>query len=327
MNGEKMVNNQYLQGPSLRMVGITSSQINTRHAFLIYLTFKIKTALRNLDTNEETKTIPAICEVVEGVEETSNDVNLVEYECIGNSTEDENWEEYQLDDIKEGNSEENGNSLKNSNLNDFVKELKEENKFNEIEKTQPSFTYEDLIKIVIFQMKEKIESIQAKDYKFDFKIEGSLNKPITSEKIKLERQFDLAEISTKVKCVFNVEVDSKADLSCNFDVSNYKDIKTFSFKTSQINTEDNEIYLAKLNDIVLMNTEEKKDDNKTVIIVVSVVCAVVGAGLIALGTYCLVRKLKAVKNSTPQTNGNDNNKDVMDLKGEAIDNSGNRIKK
>ena len=42
MNGEKIINNKYFYGPTLIMRGITSSQINTRHAFLIYLTFQIK---------------------------------------------------------------------------------------------------------------------------------------------------------------------------------------------------------------------------------------------------------------------------------------------
>ena len=69
--------------------------------------------------------IPAICEVLEEVEETDNDVNMVEYECIGNMTNitDENLTDYKLENIEEGN---NGNLLKNSNLNELVSEIKEE---------------------------------------------------------------------------------------------------------------------------------------------------------------------------------------------------------
>ena len=77
-----MINNKYIYGPSLIMRGITFSQINTRHAFLIYLTFKIKHRHRNLQ--EELLKIPAICEVLKGVDETSDDMLMVEYECIGN---------------------------------------------------------------------------------------------------------------------------------------------------------------------------------------------------------------------------------------------------
>ena len=42
MNDMRKINNKEIYGPSLVMSGITSSQINTRHSFLIYLTFKIK---------------------------------------------------------------------------------------------------------------------------------------------------------------------------------------------------------------------------------------------------------------------------------------------
>ena len=101
------------------MRGIASNKINTRHAFLIYITFKIKHRIRNLE-DEEIK-LPAICEVVEGLNETNDGVNLVEYECIGNQTNDMNLNNYKIENIEEGNNE---NSLKKSNLNELVSEIK-----------------------------------------------------------------------------------------------------------------------------------------------------------------------------------------------------------
>ena len=67
MNGETDRNGLIYNGPSLVLRGITSSQINTKHAFLIYLTFKIRQPLifRNL---EETKVIQAICILSNDVE-------------------------------------------------------------------------------------------------------------------------------------------------------------------------------------------------------------------------------------------------------------------
>ena len=302
MNGEKLVNNKYIHGPSLRMRGITSSQINTRHAFLIYLTFKIKNRLRNLQ--EDTIKMPAICEVVEGVDETSDDVNMVDYECIGNQTNEIDLTNYKLNNIEEGN---NDNSLKKSNLNELVSEIKA--RLGDLEKLEeiiePSFTFEDLIKIVIFQMNEKIEKLQAKDFKFNFKIEGKLNKDITQTEIAIKKKFELAEVDTKADCTFRIGLNKVADLSCDLNVKAHKDIPTFSFKTSQINTENNEIYLSKFNDIVLINSE--KDDDKTIIIIVSVVCSVVGAGLIGVGIFFLVRKLKSSKKDrVVETYNNDN---------------------
>ena len=100
MNSEKMINNKYIYGPSMRMVGIASSQINTRHAFLIYLTFKIKSSLRYLENeNNDNITMPAICEILEAVDATEDDVNMVEYECIGNNSNKEDMTKYQIDDI------------------------------------------------------------------------------------------------------------------------------------------------------------------------------------------------------------------------------------
>ena len=110
MNSEKTINGQVYHGPSLTLRGITSSQINSRHAFLIYLTFKIIT-LRSLE--EQEKRIPALCEAVNSVEGTSNDVNIIDYECIANKTDDEDLTNYQLKEIDEG---ENNGLLKKSNL-------------------------------------------------------------------------------------------------------------------------------------------------------------------------------------------------------------------
>ena len=316
MNGEKTINNQVIHGPSLRMVGITSSQINTRHAFLIYLTFKIKSSLRNLE-DEDVK-IPAICEVLEGVDETSNDVNMVEYECIGNSTTDRDWDNYQLDNIEDENSD-GGNSLIRSNLKEIIAEMKEKGTFKNIDKLTSDFTYEDLIKIVIFQMKENINNIKANKFKFNFKIEGQLNKKLATETLTLNQKFDLVEVNAQINCDFSVKADLSSDLSCNFDANKFKDVKTFSFKTAEINTKDNDIYLAKLNDIVLINSEKK--DNKTVIIIVAVVCSVVGAALIGVGIYFLIRKIKSFKSIQKENKPKDTYKESE--KNVVVENAGN----
>ena len=142
-------------------------------------------------------------------------------------------------------------------------------------------------------MNENITNITANDFIFNFTIEGKLSKNITDTELNIEKEFDLSEIETKANCTFNISLNQTADLSCDLNVENYKNITTFSFKTSQINTDNNEIYFAKLNDIVLINSEE--DDNKKVIIIVSVICSVVGAALIGVGIFFLVRKLKSMK--------------------------------
>ena len=43
--------------------------------------------MRNNRYLEEDKKIPATCKIKESVNRTSNNINLVEYECLGNTTE------------------------------------------------------------------------------------------------------------------------------------------------------------------------------------------------------------------------------------------------
>ena len=70
MNDEQIDNNgQAIDVLSFKLRGITNSQINSRHAFLVYLIFKLKHSLRSL---EETLEIEAICEIGNGIEETND---------------------------------------------------------------------------------------------------------------------------------------------------------------------------------------------------------------------------------------------------------------
>ena len=149
-------------------------------------------------------------------------------------------------------------------------------------------------------MNEIITSINAQDFKFQFTIDGKLDKEITNSENTLNREFELAEVDTKVSCTFNIGQSRVASISCDLNVENHKSINAFSFKTSEIMTDNNEIYLSRFNDISLINSKEVKeeddDDNKKMIIAVSVVCSVVAAAGIAIGVYFLIKKLK-IKNS------------------------------
>lgn len=247
MNSEKTINGQTYHGPSLTLRGITSSQINTRHAFLIYLTFKIIT-LRNIEEEKE-KRIPALCEALNSVEGTSNDVNMIDYECIANKTDDEDLTNYQLKEIDEGD---NNGVLKKSNL----KELASKKTLEDFLKREPEFTIEDLLKYVTFEMNQ-IENQKANNYIFDFKIEGKINKEMAPGSINAD--LELNEIEEKAGCNFVVEEDKiTANLNCKMDITKYKDTHLFTFKTSEINTDNNDIFLAKLDEVSLINEEEEK---------------------------------------------------------------------
>ena len=158
--------------------------------------------------------------------------------------------------------------------------------------TISTFTLELLFKIINFKMKNNITNFKADKFKFNFKIEGSLDKNKIGKEISLEEDFELAEVNdTKVKCVFSLKEDGNGDLSCNFNANNHKKIKTFSFKISEIKVDDNDIYFVNLNDIELINTEEN-NLKKILIIVGSIVGGVVVATSIGIVVYCIKKKKK-----------------------------------
>ena len=76
------------------------------------------------------------------MEETYDDIYMVEYECISNITNNINLNNYILDNIEEGNNE---NKIKNFNFNDLVSKIKANiGILNNLEKIQNSyFTYDD----------------------------------------------------------------------------------------------------------------------------------------------------------------------------------------
>ena len=293
-------NGQVYNGPSLSLRGMTSSQINSRHAFLIYLTFKIKSSLLRILDDEPTEvTLPAICEVKQGVESSSDDANLVDYDCHANNTDNVDLSKFKLDGIKQADAENEG-QLKPSNLNDIINDKNME----DFTKKEPSFTLDDLIKYVTFEM-DNVQNQTAKDFIFDFKIEGKLNKEIATGII--TENFDLNEIDEKASCDFAIEADKKASLSCKIDINKYKALSLLSFKTSEIATANNNIYLAKLDQVYLVNNieeeKEEDDDNKTAIIAG---CVVAGVVVIGAGVGILIYFLKCRKISTPNsgTRGN-----------------------
>ena len=51
MNQQRIINGRQVYGPALMMRGLTNSQINSGHAFLVYLVFQIKYARRNRNRN------------------------------------------------------------------------------------------------------------------------------------------------------------------------------------------------------------------------------------------------------------------------------------
>ena len=242
------------------MRGITNSQINSKHAFLIYLSLKIKTTLRNLE-NDEDIILQSICEIKNGVEESTDDINIVEYECFSNNTNNTNLTNYELNEIEEG---ENEGLLKKSNINELLKNIGLNNMLND----KPNFQLQDLMKYIIFEI-NNITNQTSENYIFNFQIEGKLNKEINNENIDID--LELNEIEDKINCKFIVENNITGILNCLLDINNYKNKTYFTFKTSEIKADkNNTIYFSKLNEIWLINYiedeiyKENRDNNEEI---------------------------------------------------------------
>ena len=243
LNSEKEINGRNIHGPKLYLRGITNSQINTGHAFLIYLTFKLRQTryLRNL---EDPLRIETICEVINEIEETKNDTNIVDYECIGENKENKIISELIGIDEADNNTE----LLKDSNLLDIVSQT---NLTDLLNKKEPDFKLNDLMKIITFKMDE-IKNQTSNNYTFDFIINGTINKE--SEKDEINGPLKMNKIQDlESDCKFVIEEENKAYLNCKLNVEKYKEEEIFTFKTKEILKENKTIYLNDLDKIFLIN--------------------------------------------------------------------------
>jgi hypothetical protein len=286
MNSVKEINGKKIEGPSLHLKGITHSKINSGHAFLIYLIFKIKQPLRNLENSNDTIRIRTICEVVNEVEENENEneANSVEYECIGDSKGIE-LTNYELNNIDVGND--------NNNLKELIssKDLSQiENKY-----------------IVLFIMNTTENNQTSNDYNFDFKIEGEIDTNLSETTI--NENLAMNEINEPSNCTFIIEKDKKANLNCKLNIEKYKDIKLLTFNTTKISYDnENSIYLDGLNEVYLINDGEilpynrnngnNKKNNKAGVIVGVIVSVFVVAILVTIITYICFKRQKKLNASS-----------------------------
>ena len=116
-----------------------------------------------------------------------------------------------------------------------------------------------------------------------------------------------------MNCNFEIEDDKKANLNCKLNIEQYKEQHLFTFKTTEINTDENDFYLARLDEILLLNDQEeeeeekKKEDkkkNNTGIIIGCVFAGAVFIGGITTLIICLRMKFK--KKNKLNTNNNEN---------------------
>ena len=195
LNDHKVINGRTYDGPSLMLRGITASQINSRHAFLIYLTFKIKNRLRNLQEGTN-KTLSAICETEYEVEESNYRVNLADYKCIGDG---------KIPDESELIGIEGDDYNINSEL--LIG--------NDPFKPNPSYIEKDLENEIVLVIKNNtIDNTTFYSKKFNFSFNGELNKEIEELKNTKNISIDMKKIKEKTYCDF-----SKNNKDANFELT------------------------------------------------------------------------------------------------------------
>ena len=294
-------------GPFLSLRGLTNSQINTGHAFLVLLSFKLHYT-RNNRMLEEEKSIKTYCQIVESMDETDGDPNLVDFDCIGDTEEEEDLSEYDLNTIEESPDD---NIFEGSNLNELAQST---DLTTLADKEKSSFELKNFVDLVVF-IPDEINNITSNDYNFDFTLKGKLNKNLSEQSLNV--QIPLYQIKDKkVGCKFNIKSDKNAELSCDLDLEEYEGkYKIFSFKITEItDSSDTPIYLSRINEPKLIY-EKKDKNNRTVLIIVLVAVGVLVIGGIITGILlykrCKKKKINAAVNNeqnAPQNNnlGNEN---------------------
>ena len=205
LNSHKAINGNTLFGPLFVMRGITCNQINSRHAFLVYVTFNIRHGLRNLRQLKDEVTMNAICEIEQGVEATSEGVNIVDFECIGNTTEeiDDNYDLTSINEIDADNG-----TIISGNMEEINKLIKN----NDIRKNHSTYTLQDSNKVINFNVQTN-ESFPSNG---TFYLDGKISK-----KISKSRSLSIFNLFRRLSqdCFNNITVEMNVPVEkedCNF---------------------------------------------------------------------------------------------------------------
>ena len=224
---------------------------------------------------------------------------MVDFDCIGDTEEGDDFSDYELNSIKES-PENNKGIFENSNLD----ELAEETDLKNLQyKTKSSYELKDFVKLTTFVLDE-VPTFTSKDYHFDFTLNGNLTRDLP--KMSFDAKLSVSQIKNKsVICKFNIKEEKRADLNCDVDFDEYKnEYKEFSFKVTTIDHDDQSIFLTRINEVRLVHEEKK---NYTAIIIIVVVIVVVAAGGISAGIYLYKKKKKIPNEENNQNNNNLNN--------------------
>jgi hypothetical protein len=264
----------------------------------------------NKEVNEtEVIYVPTICQVDDNYDEAKNRVNEVIYECIGNRTGEDQFKEDEV--VLQNIVLDNPNNSNHDNIstnNEFVKNSNFDKMISNtdlqviINKDTSSFNFSMLSEIVTFEMEDVINQI-SNNYIFDFTIYGKINKDMNETTLKAVLEF--VEINKPAECDFNIRDNQKADIKCNINLENYKEYKEFTFKTIEIEFENQvgSIFLNRFNEIKLVYDEKKAEEEKKKTDILKIVLIIV-ADILVVAIVIFIFVLKKVLSQKVTDNKN-----------------------
>ena len=259
MNDQKEIKGKIYNGPSIKLRGITKSKINSEHIFLINLIFKVKHSLRSL---EDIIYVTAICQIDNGVEKTEDDINVVDYECMGNTTVDDN---YILSGIEELDNE-RIISTELSKLNEIINEVIQSGE--DLTKKDDS-VFPDSDNIAVFTIEENEKNKSSINSVFNFNLSGTINKDISlSPQTVYDVEIELYNITDKPKFKLYIGNNRNAKLNVYLELNNDKNKENIYFGNTEIKINDNKyLYAPVLNELILKNDKvtqagQQKDNKK-----------------------------------------------------------------
>ena len=307
-NSTTKLNSQDLYGFSFYLRGVTCSQFNTGHAFLIDLTFIITYNI-NLNIIEETKElkISAYCQIIEYTDEVKYKVNLIDYYCFANRTGEDEINESQIKlkeiELSHNDNKDNTEFIENSNFEDMISKLNLDDIKN---KETSSFTLKMFNNIIVFEMDEVVDQI-SKNYTFDFNINGKINKELNPDTI--HTSLKLRQINNiYADCEFNIRENKIADLKIHINLKDYKEYETFKFKTIEIQYKESSIYLNRFNEIIYLINQGK--DKKSILKIIIIVVVIILVIIIAIITIIIIKRKLSKDKKKNESNKELKNKDL-----------------
>ena len=339
MHTTKKRNGRNISGPLLFLRGITSSQVPQNHAFIIIFVFEL-IGLRNLE--EGKVKVPAICETNNELEKTDSSTNIIDYECLGNTTIDEN--KYQFNGIEEVEGNDGISLISNlDSINNIIKEEKD----NLAKKTDSEYTAKDLPSVFKYESTKNDYNYYASNKIFNIALNGEMTDDKGIPKGCNKAIVDITKINDEPESSFCLDSNKKGTFNFLLEMKKETEDKIIQFKSSIIKIPKNRVrYLANNNENYEINIpglerinliynqtttpeEEQKSyryprksssSNNGWKIAVGIIAGVIGLIGVAIVIICLRKFGKKNKEDTNATSSS-----VAQNIGNSIDNLENKI--